>query len=240
MSSHHGLSVCVLSCGAAACHGRVVPTARTARLRSLTAARRLCLRPSQSRALPRSAVRVRLPARGCSCAPTGAGRAPQPSAAGATAHADTETDAGPTPGPGHWTTTWGTALIGTDRGSARSLSRVTLRQIIHTSVGGEQLRVRFSNAFGSSPLRIVSAHVALRKAGAAIALDSDRALTFAGASAVTLAVGATATSISGRPHRGRSVATGAMSELDDNLVQRHLSVERLAELAAYGGALGGF
>src|ERR1700743_716393 len=42
----------------------------------------------------------------------------------------------------------------------------TLRQVVHLSVGGSQLRVRLSNAFGTQPLHLTSVHVA-RPAGAA-------------------------------------------------------------------------
>ena len=38
----------------------------------------------------------------------------------------------------------------------------TLRQIVHTSIGGDRVRVVLSNAFGSVPLVVGAAHVALR------------------------------------------------------------------------------
>src|SRR5262245_35658962 len=38
----------------------------------------------------------------------------------------------------------------------------TLRQIVRTSVGGSRLRVVLSNAYGTSPLTVGAAHVALR------------------------------------------------------------------------------
>ncbi len=36
----------------------------------------------------------------------------------------------------------------------------TLRQIVHLSVGGDRLRVRMSNAFGTAPLHLTAVHVA--------------------------------------------------------------------------------
>ena len=65
----------------------------------------------------------------------------------------------------------------------------TLRQIVHTSVGGDQVRVRLST-FGASALVIGSAHIALRAVGAAIVPESDRTLTFGGEPSITIPPGA--------------------------------------------------
>src|SRR2546426_7867986 len=77
---------------------------------------------------------------------------------------------------------------------APGLTGSTLRQVIHISVGGPALRVRFSNTFGGSPLAITSAHIACSRGGHAIAVTSDRRLTFAGADSVLIAPGAMASS----------------------------------------------
>lgn len=76
-------------------------------------------------------------------------------------------------------------------GSAPDFSGQTLRQIVHTSVGGAQTRVWFSNVFGSGPLYIGAAHVALRGEGSALQPGSDRALTFHHLASVTIPPGAT-------------------------------------------------
>jgi lysophospholipase L1-like esterase len=72
------------------------------------------------------------------------------------------------------------------------LTDVTLRQIVHLSAGGSALRVHLSNAFGTEPLHITSAHIAKPVAPDAAAIDpqTDRALTFAGAPDVTIPAGA--------------------------------------------------
>lgn len=62
----------------------------------------------------------------------------------------------------------------------------TLRQIAHVSLGGERLRVRLSNTFGSAPLVIGAARVALQSDGAAIVPESDRALSFAGQASIVI------------------------------------------------------
>ena len=70
----------------------------------------------------------------------------------------------------------------------------TLRQVVHVSIGGGQVRVVLSNAFGTVPLVVGAAHVALRTTGALIAPESDRALTFSGRRGMTIPSGAVAVS----------------------------------------------
>jgi len=67
----------------------------------------------------------------------------------------------------------------------------TLRQIVHTSLGGERLRVRVSNAFGTEPLAIGAAGIALARAPGDAAVDaaSARPLTFDGRANVTIPAG---------------------------------------------------
>ena len=56
----------------------------------------------------------------------------------------------------------------------------TLRLIVRTSIGGQTVRVRLSQAFGAAAVTLGAAHIATRAAGAAIVPESDRALTFSG------------------------------------------------------------
>ncbi|MEO8182485.1 MAG: SGNH/GDSL hydrolase family protein [Deltaproteobacteria bacterium] len=69
------------------------------------------------------------------------------------------------------------------------LDNQTLRQILRISAGGQQLRVRFSNRFGPTPITFDRAAVALSAGGAAIDAASQLPLTFAGSARVTVAVG---------------------------------------------------
>jgi lysophospholipase L1-like esterase len=73
---------------------------------------------------------------------------------------------------------------------APNLSGRTLRVMAHLTTGGSQVRVRLSQRFGSSPLNVGAAHVALRASGSGIVAGTDRALTFGGASGVTVPAGA--------------------------------------------------
>jgi lysophospholipase L1-like esterase len=105
-------------------------------------------------------------------------------------------DAGTAVQASSWVTTWGTTLIATSSSTSvlsgdlsTSFDRVTLRQIVHTSVSGDHLRIRLSNVFGTQAVPIASVHVALRDSGSAIVSASDRQLTFAGAAATMIPVG---------------------------------------------------
>lgn len=66
----------------------------------------------------------------------------------------------------------------------------TVRQIVRASAGGERVRVRLSNALGEQPLAIGAARLALRDADERIVPESDRALTFGGATAIDVPAGA--------------------------------------------------
>ena len=92
----------------------------------------------------------------------------------------------------HWVATW--TASPQRPGNPPRFNGQTLRQILHTSVGGRAVRVLLSNAFGSQPLVIGAAHVAIRNSGSSIDGESDRVLTFSGAPSVTIPAGAPALS----------------------------------------------
>jgi lysophospholipase L1-like esterase len=69
---------------------------------------------------------------------------------------------------------------------APGLSNNTLRQVVHVTLGGSKLRLQFSNAYGSSPVTIKAAHLAVSKGGSAIDTATDKALTFKGVPSVTI------------------------------------------------------
>jgi len=102
----------------------------------------------------------------------------------------------------HWVVTWSTAGVGRPQIPAPAappapapapfmhFDNQTLRQIVHASVGGSQIRLVLSNAFGTAPLTIGAAHVALRDSGAAILAASGRAVTFSGQPTIAIPAGA--------------------------------------------------
>jgi lysophospholipase L1-like esterase len=90
-----------------------------------------------------------------------------------------------------WVGTWATAPMLADGGfNVRPLTGVTLREIVHISAGGAQIRVRFTNAYGTDPLTISDAHVTLSGGSAAIQPGTDHAITFGGATTVNIPPGA--------------------------------------------------
>jgi len=66
----------------------------------------------------------------------------------------------------------------------------TVRLVVHTSLGGNEVRVRLSNGFGTESLLIGAAHLALRSMNAGTVPGTDRALTFSGSGSVTIPPGA--------------------------------------------------
>ena len=62
--------------------------------------------------------------------------------------------------------------------------------IVHTSIGGRRARVELSNLFGSAPMAIGSAHIALRDKESSIVSGSDRALTVNGKTSFRIPPGA--------------------------------------------------
>lgn len=100
-----------------------------------------------------------------------------------------------------WYSTWTAApqpiwrsSIPLPTGLPATLEKQTIRQIVRVSTGGNRVRVVLSNRYGTVPLTIGAASVALTVEGARVSPDSARALTFAGHSAVTLPPGASWTS----------------------------------------------
>ena len=92
----------------------------------------------------------------------------------------------------HWVATWGASPAPqlADESQMRSAklayNNQTLREIVHTSVGGDTVRVRLSNAYGKQTVEIGAAHIALRSNDSAVAAGSDRALTFGGRASVSI------------------------------------------------------
>jgi lysophospholipase L1-like esterase len=90
----------------------------------------------------------------------------------------------------NWTGTWAIAQMRDNSG--KTFTNCTLRQIVRVSVGGESVRLRLSNLFGTQPLRVEDVHLALRKTGSAIVASSDRQLRFEGSARLVIPAGASA------------------------------------------------
>ncbi len=93
----------------------------------------------------------------------------------------------------------------------------TLRMVVRPDLWGRQARLRFSNAFGSRPLRLDAVHVGLQLGGAALLPGSNRAVGFGGADGVTIPPGGEAWS--------DAVELGCIADPDDPLLMgRKLAV----------------
>ncbi len=96
----------------------------------------------------------------------------------------------PDPPPDHWVATWATANYPEPADGHYGQVDTTFREVIRVSLPGPLVRVEFTNRFGTEPLRIGAAHVALAAPGGDIQLASVNALTFNGLPAITIPAGA--------------------------------------------------
>src|SRR3954447_2678811 len=104
----------------------------------------------------------------------------------------------------HWVGTWATAVVPRPQpppgaapgrgGAVLNFNNQTVRQVVHVSLGGPRVRVVLSNAFGTLPLPVGAAAVALRQMESTIAPGSNRSLTFGGQPSTTIPAGAVAVS----------------------------------------------
>lgn len=92
----------------------------------------------------------------------------------------------------HWVGAW-TASPAPPAGLGLTVTNQTIRQIVHPSIGGRRLRIRLANTFGTAPLPIDAVAVA-RVRGGTVGAATNRLVTFDGAGATTIPVGAEAVS----------------------------------------------
>jgi lysophospholipase L1-like esterase len=94
-----------------------------------------------------------------------------------------------------WVTTWGaspqTAIPGSP--DATGFKNQTIRNIVFSSVSGNVVRVRFTNTFGTRPLPIGAASIAVAGSGASTS-GSTVPLTFGGQPGIQIPIGAEALS----------------------------------------------
>ena len=117
------------------------------------------------------------------------GQGPAPSTA-----QPAQPSAGPTTAPAPAATAPGGAPAGRQGGppplAPVTISNQTIREIVHVSIGGNRVRVVLSNAFGTAPIQIGAAHVALRAEESSISERTAKPLTFGGSTSATIRPGA--------------------------------------------------
>ncbi|MDP2141036.1 MAG: SGNH/GDSL hydrolase family protein [Gammaproteobacteria bacterium] len=95
----------------------------------------------------------------------------------------------------NWVTTWSASPSSLPPGMlppetiADAFSDQTLRLILHTSIGGDMVRVRVSNTHGNKRLHIGAATIALQSEGSGIVPGSLTRLTFGGEESITISRG---------------------------------------------------
>lgn len=95
-----------------------------------------------------------------------------------------------------WIASWGTAELqpyGAEVLPPKTFDHTTLRQVVHLSAGGSQLRLRLSNVLGQSALEIASVTLAEPSGAAALGVidpATAKTLTFHGATSVSVPMGA--------------------------------------------------
>lgn len=96
-----------------------------------------------------------------------------------------------------WVGTWSTAPQLVEPGNmppAPGLTNNTLRQVVRVSLGGDSLRVKFSNEYSQSPVTMNVVQVAVSKGGSLIDAATAKELKFNGIQSVTMNPGGTITS----------------------------------------------
>ncbi len=100
--------------------------------------------------------------------------------------------AGKTSPAEEWVGTWSTAPQLVEQRNmppSPGLSHNTLRQIVHVSLGGDSLRVKFSNEFSKSPVTLNAVHIAVPIDSSSIDPNTDHALSFRGKPEITIEPG---------------------------------------------------
>ena len=130
-------------------------------------------------------------------ASVGAGAAVPAVAAGATAHSGRVA----APSPVRWTGTWAASpqqarpadLTGAGDPTVTGFDDQTVREIVHTSIGGTALRIHLSNAFSQQALMVGAVTVAAEGTGAGLATPPVP-VTFGGGRGVRIPAGGSAVS----------------------------------------------
>ena len=133
-----------------------------------------------------------------------------------------------TPPADHWVGTWAAAPMSqpNDRGQFGAVD-TTYREIVHVSLGGPLVRVAISNEFGTDPLLIGAAHVALRDKADGVQLMRGNALTFGGKGSVVIPPGATVVS---------DEATVSLKPFTDLAVSLFVPAQTIHTVSAHGFA----
>ena len=91
-----------------------------------------------------------------------------------------------------WVGTWSTAPQLVEPRNVPpepGLTRNTLRQVVAVSIGGDELRMKFSNEFSDSPVEMKNVQIAVSKDSSAINASTSKTLKFEGNESITIPAG---------------------------------------------------
>jgi lysophospholipase L1-like esterase len=91
-----------------------------------------------------------------------------------------------------WIGSWSAAASAqttNDNASLPTFTRQTLRQYVFTSIGGQAVRLHFSNQYGTAPLTLADVHVGQSDSVGNIVPGTDSPVTFAGSTTVVIPAG---------------------------------------------------
>lgn len=137
---------------------------------------------------------------------------------------------------GTWVGAWSASPVGAEPGTELTgMAGRSVRNVVHTSVGGTSARVTLSNLYGQEPLTVTHASIALAADdSAAAAAGTMRRLTFGGATAVTIPAGQQVLSDAVRVHvpQGADVLVTLYSPIRSGSVTYHPHARQLSYVAA--------
>src|SRR5215213_4549849 len=97
---------------------------------------------------------------------------------------------------GRWTGAWATSIItaspplfGLANWSLEGFANQSVRQVVRTTRGGSAVRIRLSNAYGATPLRVAGATLGVAGDGASVRSGTMRTLTFGHSPSTVLPAG---------------------------------------------------
>ena len=136
--------------------------------------------------------------------------------------------AAPNPPPDHWVGTWATADLERPNPEGKfGGTDMTLRQTVHVSLGGPLVRIELSNRFGTEPLTVGAAHIALSAGHGDIQLPTANALTFSGKPSIVIPPGAVVVS---------DPAALTLAPLSDLVISLFLPAQPISHLTVHNSA----
>ena len=89
-----------------------------------------------------------------------------------------------------WVGTWTTAQQEVETGNnppSPGLTNNTLRQVVRVSIGGDSIRLKFSNDFGGNPVALKAVKIAVSSGNGGIEASTQKDVTFGGNASTTMA-----------------------------------------------------